>query len=101
MTDREARRIERSLAKQSARFHRSLVGPENPAPSLMMLAGFRMGRASMRANLDESSLDYRYYAEHGWFESEYYYPVRLGPLKRALGRLFDLLGTRMAKRRNR
>ena len=67
----------------------------------MMLAGFRMGRASMRANLDESSLDYRYYAEHGWFESDYYYPTQLGPLKKWVGVLFDLLGTRMAKRRNR
>jgi len=101
MTEREARKIARLLAKQSVRFHRSLVGSRNPAPSLMMLAGFRMGRASMRANLDESSLDYRYYEENGWFESDYYYPTRLGPLKKWVGALFDLLGTRMAKRRNR
>ena len=98
MTEKESRKIDRLLAKQSTRFHRSLVGPKNPTPRLTMLAGFRMGRASMRANLDERSLDYRYYAENGWFDSDYYYPTRLGPLKKLIGALFDMLGTRMAKR---
>lgn len=99
MTEHESRKIDESLAKQSSRFHRSLIGPENPAPRLMMLMGFRMGRASMRANLDESSLDYRYYKENGWFESDYYYPTRLGPLKKLVGGLFDIVGTRMAASR--
>lgn len=99
MTEQEAQKIDRLLAKLSVRFHRSLFGPSNPAPSLMMLAGYRMGRASMRENLDERSLDYRYYAENGWFESDYYYPTRLGPLRKLLGALFDFIGTRMAKSR--
>lgn len=101
MTEREAEKIDGLLTKQSARFHRSLIGAANPAPRLMMLAGFRIGRARMRVNLDESSLDYRYYAENGWFDSGYYYPTRLGPLKKLVGHLFDVLGTRMAKSRNR
>ncbi len=33
--------------------------------------------------LDDRSIDYRYYAEKGWFESDYFYPTRLGPLKKA------------------
>ena len=99
MTEREARRIDRLLAKQSTRFHRSLMGPANPPPSLMMLVGFRMGRASMRVNLDESSRDYRYYEEHGWFQSDYYYSTRLNPFKKIIGSLFDIIGSRMAKRR--
>ena len=35
------------------------------------------------------SVDYRYYADKGWFESDYYYPTRLGALKKAAGHLFD------------
>jgi len=100
MTEREAQKIDKILAKQSKRFHRNLMGPGNPAPSLMMLMGFRVGRASMRTNLNRSSLDYRYYEEHGWFRSDYYYPTRLGPLKKLVGALFDLIGTRMARKRN-
>jgi len=51
--------------------------------------GFRMGRSSIRQMLDDTSLDYRYYAKMGWFESDYFYPTQLGPLKKAAGRLFD------------
>jgi len=100
MTEHEARKIDKTLSKLSERFRRSLMGQENPAPSLMMLAGFRMGRASMRANLDSTSLDYRYYDENGWFQSDYYFPAKLGPLKKLLGALFDVIGTRLAKKRN-
>jgi len=100
MTEKEARKIDKILSKNSRRFHRRLVRPGNPAPSLMMLAGFRMGRASMRANLDSSSLDYRYYEEQGWFQSDYYYPTKLGPFKKLLGAFFDFIGTQMAKKRN-
>jgi len=100
MTEQESRRIDRAIGKLSARFYRSLVAAKDPTPRLTMLIGFRMGRASLRANLDESNLDFRYYAEHGWFDSAYYYPTRLGPLKRLVGRLFDAIGTRMARGRD-
>jgi len=30
---------------------------------------------------------------------DYFYPVRLGPLKKAAGSLFDALGRRMARKR--
>lgn len=101
MTKRESRKIDKRLAKLAKRFHRRLVDRENPAPSLMMLIGFRMGRASMWANLDESSLDFRYYKERGWFDADYFYPTRLGPFKKLVGRLFDAIGARMAQSRNR
>jgi hypothetical protein len=38
--------------------------------------------------------------EATWFESDYYYPVRLGMLKRALGRILDALSASMAKKRS-
>jgi hypothetical protein len=33
---------------------------------------FRMARTSMRLMLDPSYLDYSYFTDKGWFESEYY-----------------------------
>jgi hypothetical protein len=65
-----------------------------------MLMGFRMGRTSMRLELDESSRDYRYYMEKGWFESDYFYPTRLGVLKKGGGKLFDVLQARMTGARS-
>jgi len=34
----------------------------------------------MKVFLD-TSRDYRYYAEKGWLESDFFYPTHLGPMK--------------------
>ena len=91
--------MSKTLAKQSRRFHRSLVKADCPVPTFFNLMVFRMGRTSIRLELDESSRDYEYYREKGWFESDYYYPTRLGPLKKLAGGLCDLVAARMTKNR--
>ncbi len=92
-TEKGQEKIDRALLKQSKRFYANLVKPAYPIPSLLKLMIFRMGRTSMRQMLDERSRDYKYYAEKGWFESDYYYPTRLGILKKAAGNLFDSMAT--------
>jgi multimeric flavodoxin WrbA len=99
MTEKEQHKLDLTLARQSRRFYESLLKPAYPAPSLFMLMGFRMSRTSMRLELDERSYDYRYYKDKGWFESDYFYPVRLGPLKQAAGNLLDSIQTRRTKKR--
>jgi hypothetical protein len=47
--------------------------------------------------LNENYRDYTYYREHGWFESNYYYPVKLNPFKKLIGRFFDMMATQMAR----
>jgi hypothetical protein len=37
--------------------------------------------------------------EKGWLESDYFYPVRLGILKKRAGRLFDSMVTRKVRKR--
>jgi hypothetical protein len=73
--------------------------PAYPVPALVMLMAFRMGRTSMRLELDERSYDYRYYQDKGWLESDYFYPTRLSPLKKAAGRLSESIQTRMTRNR--
>jgi hypothetical protein len=99
MTEKEARRVDKLLGKHSQRFYASLMSPGFPAPTWIMLMGFRMGRTTMRLELDERSYDYRYYRDKGWFDSVYYYPAHLGLVKKALGSLFDAMGKRMARKR--
>jgi len=99
MTEKEARKVDRVLERHSRRFHESLMRPDLPAPTLIMLIGFRIGRTTMRLELDDRSFDYRYYRDKGWFDSDYFYPVRLGSLKKLAGSLFDALGRRMARER--
>jgi len=37
--------------------------------------------------------------DNGWFESDYYYPTHVGPLRAAAGKLFDWAGARLAASR--
>jgi NAD(P)H-dependent FMN reductase len=99
MTEKEKQEMERVLAKQARRYYRALESPAYPVPGLFMLMGFRMGRTSIRLELDDTSSDYQYYAERGWFESDYYYPTRLGPIKKAAGKLFEAMQARATRAR--
>jgi len=99
MMEREKLKINKAVARQSRRFYERMMKPAYPVPSLLMLMGFRMGRTIMKLELDDSSFDYRYYKDKGWFESDYFYPVRLGVLKSLAGRLFDTMARRTTRKR--
>jgi multimeric flavodoxin WrbA len=89
MTEARRQKTDRALARQAKQFYTGLVKPTYPAPSWPMLMVFRIARSSIRQADDEGHRDYRYYTEQGWFESDYYYPTRLGPVKKVAGRLID------------
>lgn len=73
--------------------------PVYPVPTLFKLMAFRMGRTSIWLELDDSNRDYRYYKDKGWFESDYFYPTRLGILKKVAGNLFDSIQTKITRNR--
>jgi multimeric flavodoxin WrbA len=97
--EQERRKMDEVLARHSRRFHALLSRSCFPAPSMFQLMGFRMARTSMRLELGEDRPDHVYYREHGWFDSDYYYPTKLGPLKRAAGAAFDRLAARGSRSR--
>jgi multimeric flavodoxin WrbA len=99
MTEKQRQKIDRTLAAQARRYYAQLQKPGYPAPNLIQLMFFRMARTKMRLMLDDSARDYTYYASQGWFESDYYYPARLGLLKRGAGKLFDVLSASMTRAR--
>jgi multimeric flavodoxin WrbA len=99
MTEKEQCKRDKTLARQSKRFHARLIGSRDHVPTLFELMIFRMSRQSIRLTLDDSYLDYTYYSDNGWFESDYYYPVRLGVVKRSAGNLFDFIFARISKAR--
>lgn len=89
MTEKQKRKRNSVLSGQARRYYAELEKPAYPAPTLIGLMIFRMGRSRIKLELDDSSRDYTYYSEHGWFESDFYYPTRLGPLKRLAGKIID------------
>jgi multimeric flavodoxin WrbA len=92
MTDKALRDMDEALVKQARRFHAQLLRPAYPAPSLFALMMFRMGRTGIHMYAAKDEADWTYYRDHGWFESDYYYPTRLGIIKKALGSVFDWAG---------
>lgn len=99
MTDKGQMQIDKIIDKQSKKFYSVLVRKEYPSPTLFDLMIFRMTRTSARLLIDESYRDHTYYKEKGWFESGYYYPVRLGPFKTLAGKVLDMIAVRMTKSR--
>ena len=99
MTEKQKHKIDRVLAAQARRYYARLEKPGYPVPTLVDLMFFRMARTKMRLMLDDSSRDYTYYKDKGWFESDFYYPTRLGPLKKGAGKLLDAIFARMTKAR--
>ncbi len=99
MVESERRRMDEALARQGRRFHDQLVRPPGAAPTLFHLCVFRMARTSMERMLGDDNRDYQYYRDHGWFESDYYLPTKLGPFKKAVGATFDWIAARAASQR--
>jgi multimeric flavodoxin WrbA len=92
MTEKAVQQMDRALAEQARRFHDQLLRPAYPAPSLLALVIFRMSRTGIRLNVPETTRDWAYYNDVGWFESDFYYPTHLNPFKQAVGALADWAG---------
>ncbi len=89
MTAKDRQERDAALARQAKRFRAQLASGTPHVPGLLEVVLFRMGRNAVRIELDAAEADYKYYAERGWFDSPYFYPTRLGVVKRSVGRLAD------------
>ena len=101
VTEETKKTNDRIIDKQSQLFYFQLIKNKYPSPSLIRLFFFRMARSSMKIMLDENNRDYTFYKNNGWFESDFYYPVKLNPIKRLSGKLFDRRVAYVARTKNK
>jgi multimeric flavodoxin WrbA len=99
MSEKEREKIDSIVSAHSKRFHAGLSQPQYPVPTLFKVWAFRAARTSMGVMLDVTSRDFTYYRDKGWFEADYFYPTRLGALKKATGSLVDTITASMTKNR--
>jgi multimeric flavodoxin WrbA len=99
ITEKEQKKLDIIIEKQSKKFYSTLIKKEYPIPSLFQLMIFRMSRTSIKLLLDEGWRDYTYYKKNGWFESDYYYPVQLNPLKKIAAHCFDFIFNRIYRKK--
>jgi multimeric flavodoxin WrbA len=95
MTEKEQKKFDKIIEKQSKKFYSTLIKKKYPKPTLFKLMMFSMSRTSIKLLLDESWRDYTYYKNNGWFGSNYYYPIQLNPIKKLAGNFFDFMFTRI------
>jgi multimeric flavodoxin WrbA len=100
-TASEQRKIDRQVEAGVQRFVQALNGNESPKPSISSVAIFRLVRSLYRTTPDDSLKDVHYYRDNGWFESGYFYPIRLGVVRTLTGVLIDRLGKGLALKRKR
>ena len=98
MTEKGQKKIDQIIKRQSRNFYRQLVKNEFRKPTFFELLMFRMGRIRIKMMLDESSRDFTYYRDKGWFESEFYYPVNIGFVKKLFGKAIDSVMENRLKR---
>ena len=96
MTEKAQLKTEKIIEKQCKKFYQRMIQKQFPSPSVLKLMLYRLSRTSMHLMLDEKYRDYSYFTEKGWFTSDYYYPVKLNPVKRLLGKFFDYSARKMA-----
>lgn len=92
------KRNRKTLEKGVARFLKKLNDERPKKPSLFQMMIFRATRSSMKYFDEALEPDKKYYENNGWITSEYYYPVRIGVLKRLVGNLIDFMIKKMAKK---
>lgn len=97
-TASEHKKVSQEIKKASTRFCMELTRTMPAKPTFFRLMMFRFVRTSYML-MDESIFerDYRYYKENGWFESDYYYPISLGFIRRLAGRFFDFCQKKMIR----
>jgi multimeric flavodoxin WrbA len=88
-TEQQQKKIDRDLEKHSHRFYAMLAKPAFSPPSLSQLLMFRFARTLIHTQTNPEMLDYRYFADNHWFDSDYYYPTNLGRVKQVVGAILD------------
>jgi len=89
MTDKQQAQLVKKVRMAADTFYKKLTRP-TPSPSFMRLAMFRLTRTSI-SYIAPGFRDYQHFESMGWFESAYYHPTSLGPLKRLEGWMVDLV----------
>jgi len=79
--------VDKDIAKKTRLLACAIEAGGMPRPSYFDLYMFH----GLRSKTLTSEADRVYWESMGWMSSDYYYPVRLGPLKKTFGRILDIL----------
>jgi hypothetical protein len=94
--EKQLEKLKADIMNLASRFNKKLYNEKSVKPSLFKIMTFRMTRSGLQSSALKL-YDYEYYKEKGWFESDYYYDIYLGPIQKAVGGFSDFLGRKLFK----
>ncbi|MBD3191258.1 MAG: flavodoxin family protein [Candidatus Heimdallarchaeota archaeon] len=91
----------KSIRKATEKFYRKVKKNKIKSPSIYDLVFFKMWQHNALVNKEELPKDYDYWQEQGWFDTNYYFKVRINPFKRLLatfaGKMMKMMMHRVYK----
>lgn len=79
--------VKKSLERTALNFMNALQQEEYFQPSLMQIIRFRGWQTKSKLSKESYKADYQYWKDNNWLDAEYYYPVKLSPVKKLVGKL--------------
>lgn len=97
MTEKQKQKNQMQLKRLSHTFYSEMKNHTLKSPNLFEMMIFRIGRTRVKRMLNDTNRDYTYYEEKGWFESDFYYPVKCNILIKLWGRFCDWITVKTVK----
>ncbi|NHJ84995.1 MAG: NAD(P)H-dependent oxidoreductase [Asgard group archaeon] len=74
----------KKIAKSCQKFYNAVKKGKIKKPSIYDIVFFKIWQLNSIAVKSSYQTDYEYWKEQGWYESKYYFPVRIGLIKRMI-----------------
>jgi multimeric flavodoxin WrbA len=92
LTEKFQHKNQRKIEKAARLFYNAIAAKTLPSPSLGDLIGFRGFRTVITLGKDQAVRDYAYWTdETGWVAQNYFYDVRINPVKNMVAALMERL----------
>ncbi len=98
LTEKYKKKSMKKLDKAADDFFNGLKKDKLPSPSIYDLVWFNIWKINAEVNKEDIPADYEYWAKYGWFDMEYYYEVRINPIKKAVAFIGTFFANRFMKR---
>ena len=98
LTEKYKKKSMKKLDKAADDFFNGLKKDKLPSPSIYDLVWFNIWKINAEVNKEDIPADYEYWAKYGWFDMEYYYEVRINPIKKAVASIGTFFANRFMKK---
>jgi len=98
LTDKYKEKSIKELEETTDKFYNGLKENKIPSPSIYDLVWFNIWKTNAEVNKESMPADYNYWSDKGWLDMDYYYDVRINPMKKSFASIGSFFAKRFMKR---